>query len=311
MNGLRGAITALLTPFRDGRINGAVYETDIDRQIENGIAGIVACGTTAETPTLTEEERHWLIRSAVVSADGRVPVIAGTGTNSTADTIEATRMAKRLGADAALVVTPYYNRPSQEGLYHHFEAVAARADIPIILYNVPTRTGVDLTPETVARLSRLEGIVGIKDAAADALRCRSLRQSTPEGFAIYAGDDGSTLPVLLSGGDGAISVISNAFPAEWSNLCRLALDRRIDEASSLEARFAPLVEAMALETNPCPIKYLMSLVCSGHSTEVRLPLMPINARTAERIRTALDAVRGHYMIARNAVGAEIRHYAAP
>lgn len=253
MNELRGAITALITPLRDGRINRSVYEADVVRQIEGGIGGIVACGTTAETPTLSEDERHWLIRSAVVCAEGRIPVIAGTGSNSTADTIEATRMAKKLGADAALVVTPYYNRPSQEGLYRHFEAVAARAEIPVILYNVPARTGVDLRPETVSRLSSLEGIVGIKDATADALRCRSLRQSTPDGFRIYTGDDSSTLPVLLSGGDGAISVISNAFPAEWSDFCRLAIGRHIDEASSLEARFAPLVEALALETNPCPI----------------------------------------------------------
>ena len=290
MTKLRGAVTALITPFRDGGINGAVYEADVVRQIEGGIDGIVACGTTAETPTLTVEERHWLIRSAVVCADGRVPVIAGTGSNSTAETIEATRMAKKLGADAALVVTPYYNRPSQEGLYRHFEAVAARADMPVILYNVPSRTGVDLTPATVSRLSRLEGIVGIKDAAADALRCRTLRDSTPEGFGIYTGDDGSTLPVLLSGGDGAISVISNAFPSEWSALCHHAIDRDIDAASLLAARFAPLVGALALETNPCPIKYLMSLVCNSHSTEVRLPLVRICAATAARIRKALDAV---------------------
>lgn len=288
MSLVHGAITALLTPFREGEINRAVYESDVERQIGNGIDGLVACGTTAETPTLTSAERDWLIRSCIVTAGQRVPVFVGTGTNATATTIEATCAAKKLGADAALVVAPYYNRPSQEGLYRHFEAVAASCDLPIVLYNVPARTGVDLLPETVSRLSRLDGIVGIKEATGDRNRIALLRRVTQPGFTIYSGDDATTLDAISAGANGSISVISNAFPAEWSELCRLAMNGRDGPASILNATLRPLRSALALESNPGPIKYLMSLVCRSHSHELRLPLVPIEMTTAKRIRNALD-----------------------
>jgi 4-hydroxy-tetrahydrodipicolinate synthase len=183
MNLPKGTFTALITPFRDGRINAKAYEADVARQIAAGINGLVACGTTAETPALDVLERDWLIRAAVVGADGKIPVVVGTGTNSTASTIAATRHARKLGADAALVVTPYYSRPSQEGLYQHFEAVALRSDLPIILYNVPARTGVDLSVDTVVRLSELAEIVGIKEARGDPERCRVIKQRVPKNSA--------------------------------------------------------------------------------------------------------------------------------
>jgi len=289
MNGLGGAMTALLTPLRDGGINKAVCESDIERQIEGGVQGLVACGTTAETPTLTQAERDWLVRAAVSTTDGRVPVIVGTGTNATATTVEATRTARKLGADAALVVTPYYNRPSQEGLFRHFEAVEASGDLPIILYNVPARTGVDLLPETVARLSDLDCIVGIKEASPDPGRIVSLRRVTPPRFMVFSGNDDSAFHGMASGADGSISVISNAFPREWSALYRLMLEGNAAGAADLHARLEPLIAALSLETNPGPVKYLMSLVCRSHSPELRLPLVPIEMRTARRIRAALDA----------------------
>jgi len=283
-----GALTALVTPFRDGAVNATVYEADVERQIEAGIAGIVACGTTAETPTLSDKEWAWLIRAAVVACAGRAPVIAGTGTNSTAGTIEATREARSLDADAALVVTPYYNRPSQEGLFRHFEAVAAATDLPVILYNVPSRTGVDLDVDTVERLAQLDGIAGIKDATGRPERCQAIRARTPAGFRIYSGDDGTTLEAIRAGADGAISVISNAYPAEWQALCELTRSGREAEAGQLLYSLSETLEALALETNPGPIKYLLSLTCPGHSTEVRLPLVPIGPAAAAQIRRAID-----------------------
>lgn len=286
----QGTITALITPFRDGRINARAYETDLVRQIESRIDGLVACGTTAEVPTLDEEERNWLIRAAVVVADRKVPVIVGTGTNATSTTIAATRKAERLGADAALVVTPCYSRPSQEGLFRHFEAVAAATDLPIVLYNVPARTGVEISVETVARLAKLEMIVGIKDATGDPERCRRLREVTPGGFRIYSGDDATTCRSIRAGADGTISVISNAFPRRWRVMCLAALAGRVEEARDLAEGMSGIVAAMGLESNPCPIKYLMSLTCPGHSTEVRLPLVPVCAETAAAIRQAHDAL---------------------
>lgn len=284
----QGSLTALVTPFRQGRINGMAYEADVERQIGNGTRGIVACGTTAEVPTLDDAERDWLIRAAVIAAGKRVPVVAGTGTNSTAGTIAATRTAARFGADAALVVAPYYSRPSQEGLYRHFEAVSAATDLPVVLYNVPARTGIDIAVDTVARLAQLEGIVGIKEAGGDPRRCSAIRQNVPDAFRIYSGDDRTALDAMLAGADGTVSVISNAYPAEWQRLCALALSSREAEARQLHDCLGDLLDALALETNPCPIKYLMSLTCPSHSTEVRLPLVPIGPETAYRIRHALD-----------------------
>ncbi|GHD24404.1 4-hydroxy-tetrahydrodipicolinate synthase [Tianweitania populi] len=284
----RGTFTALVTPFREGRINASAYDADIARQIAAGIDGLIACGTTAETPTLDEMERDWLIRAAVVGADGKVPVVVGTGTNATASTITATRHARKLGADAALVVTPYYNRPSQEGMFRHFEAVALRSDLPIILYNVPARTGIDLSVDTVARLSEMEEIVGIKDASGDPERCRAIKQRVPDDFRVYSGDDRTACDAMLGGGDGVVSVISNTYPEEWSTLCAHALSGDEIEARWMLSVFEDLLDALSLETNPCTIKYLMSLSHPSHSTEVRLPLVPVTAETAARIRQGLD-----------------------
>ncbi|MBS9719563.1 4-hydroxy-tetrahydrodipicolinate synthase [Tianweitania sp. BSSL-BM11] len=284
----KGVMTALITPFRDGRINAEVYDTDVARQVSSGMNGLVACGTTAETPTLDEKERDWLIRAAVVGADGKIPVVVGTGTNATTTTIEATRHARKLGADAALVVTPYYNRPSQEGLFRHFEAVALRSDLPIILYNVPARTGVDLDVDTVVRLSELKQIAGIKDASADRGRCQAIKQRVHADFRVYSGDDRMAGDAMLSGADGVISVIANAYPVEWRTLCLHALDGEDRKARWMLSVFGDLLDALSLETNPCTIKYLMSLTHQSHSAEVRLPLVPITSETAARIRGGLD-----------------------
>jgi 4-hydroxy-tetrahydrodipicolinate synthase len=284
----RGTFTALVTPFRDGRINADAYDADVARQIAAGIDGLVACGTTAETPTLEDRERDWLIRAAVVGADGKIPVIVGTGTNATASTIAATRHARKLGADAALVVTPYYSRPSQEGLFRHFEAVALHSDLPIILYNVPARTGVDLSVDTVVRLGELAEIVGIKDASGDPDRCRLIKQRVPDDFRVYSGDDRTSGDAMLAGADGIVSVISNAYPAEWSAFCSHALAGEEIEMRWMLSVFEDLLDALALETNPCSVKYLMSLTHPSHSAEVRLPLVPVMPETAACIRRGLD-----------------------
>jgi 4-hydroxy-tetrahydrodipicolinate synthase len=284
----RGVLTALLTPFRDGRVYMPAYEADLARQVNGGIDGLVACGTTAEAPTLSAEERDWLIRAAVVAADGKIPVLAGTGTNDTMSTITATRSAHKLGADAVLVVTPYYSRPTQEGLFRHFEAIAAAADIPIVLYNVPARTGVDLEIETIARLARIDNIVGIKDAAGSSDRSSAVLAAVGEKFRMYCGDDALTLRALQAGADGAIAVISNAYPAEWRAMCHAAIAGKLGEAQQLHDRIAALLAALSLESNPAPIKYLMSLTHQGHSNELRLPLVPVSRSTAAAIRSALD-----------------------
>jgi 4-hydroxy-tetrahydrodipicolinate synthase len=282
-----GSITALVTPFRDGGIDERKFADLVEWQIGEGTDGLVPCGTTGESPTLHRDEHERLIRLCVEVADWRVPVIAGTGTNATETTIARTRMAKAAGADAALVVTPYYNRPTQEGLFRHFEAVARAVEIPIILYNVPKRTGVDLLPETVGRLARIDAIVGIKEASGDPRRALAIADAAGEGFARLSGDDATALAFNACSGRGCISVVANVAPRLCAQMQRSWAQGDEQTARWAEARLAPLVEALALESNPGPVKYALSVI-RGIDPTPRLPLVRVNSETAHAVDRALQ-----------------------
>ena len=281
-----GSITALVTPFRKDGIDEAVFEDLIEWQIAEGTNGLVPCGTTGESPTLRRAEHERLVRLCVEVADWRVPVIAGTGTNSTETTIALTRMAKGAGADGALIVTPYYNRPSQEGLFRHFEAVARAVEIPIVLYNVPKRTGVDLLPETVGRLAKIDTIVGIKEAGGDPRRALAIAEAAGEGFVRLSGDDATALAFNACTGRGCISVVSNVAPRLCARMQQAWAQGDEQTARWAEARLAPLVEALSLESNPGPVKYALS-VTRGIDPTPRLPLTRVTPQTAQAIDRAL------------------------
>ncbi|MCK3779114.1 4-hydroxy-tetrahydrodipicolinate synthase [Ensifer sesbaniae] len=284
---LEGAITALITPFRDGKIDTAGLMSLVEWQIRHGISGLVACGTTGEAPTLSRTERAVVIERCVEVAEGKVPVIAGTGTNSTETTIALTAEAKALGADAALIVAPYYSKPSQEGLYRHFEAVAKAVDLPVIVYNVPSRTGVDLMPRTLERLAELPGIIGIKDATGDIGRILSLPAALKSRLHPFSGHDQTALPFNLCGGHGTISVASNVVPRLVVGMHQAIKTGNAGAALGIHERLRPLLVALERETNPGPIKYALHLV-RALRPDVRLPLTPVAPETAAEIRAALE-----------------------
>lgn len=283
---LRGVTTALVTPFRNSEVDYRAFADLVNWQIGEGIHALSPCGTTGEAPTLNTAEKIHLVRTCVEVSAGRVPVIAGTGTNDTLSTIALTSAAAACGADAALIVTPYYNRPSQEGLYRHFEAVANNTQIPIILYNVPTRTGIDLSLDTIERLCKLPAIIGIKDATGDLDRPKRLIRRMGSRLIQLSGHDTTSTAFNLEGGDGTISVISNVVPAQMvaiHNACQ-----RNDGCSARSLAFAlkPLLTALEQDTNPVPIKYALHHT-RGLSPDVRLPLVVANDETAASIRRAI------------------------
>ena len=281
-----GALTALVTPFRDGRVDEAAFRTLVERQVAAGVHGLVPVGTTGETATLNHDEHRRVTELCLEVAAGRVPVVAGCGSNCTAEAVELVRHAKAAGAQAALVVTPYYNRPSQEGLHAHFAAIDAACDLPVILYNVPSRTGVDLANDTVARLARLPHVAGIKDATGDLARLSLMRLETPHDFVLLSGDDGSALGYVAHGGHGVISVTSNVAPA----LCARQMEaaRRGDAATALalQDRLIGLHRALFLDASPAPTKAALASLglCAD---EVRLPLTPCAAPARESVAEAL------------------------
>ena len=284
---LQGSMTALATPFTSDGLDEETFANFVEWQIGEGTNGLVPCGTTGEGPTLTQTERDRLTRICVECASGAVPVVAGTGTNSTATTIEQTRAAKAAGADAALIVTPYYNRPTQEGLYRHFAAVAAAVEMPIILYNVPKRTGVDLGLDTIEQLARIPNIVGIKDASGDLDRPRATSLVSGPKFVQLSGDDDTAVAFNLAGGKGCISVLANVVPSLCRDLQRCCRIRDWAGARTIEHRLAPLREALARETNPGPIKHALSLLHPGFPREPRLPLVGVAPATASHIAETL------------------------
>ncbi len=277
----KGCFTALVTPFREGRIDEEALGRLLRLQIEAGVSGVVPCGTTGESATLSYEEHNRLVELTKELTDGKIKVIAGTGSNSTAETIMLTRHAEEVGADGALLITPYYNKPTQHGLFEHYRKVSEHTSIPIILYNVPGRTGVNMLPETVARLSELENIAGIKEASGDLDQVSKIIELTDEDFAVLSGDDSLILPMLAIGGKGVISVTSNLLPPEVSLLCKHFFDGNLEEARRLHQRLQPLNRAMFMETNPIPVKTALAMMGCVEE-ELRLPLTPM--ADANRIR---------------------------
>jgi len=281
-----GSITALITPFRDGRLDEDAFQRFVDWQIEEGTSALVSCGTTGESPTLSHEEDMRVTALCIEAAKGRVPVIAGTGSNSTAEAIMLTGHAKKAGADAALIVTPYYNKPTQEGLYQHYRAIHDAVDIPIIIYNIPGRCIVDMSVETMARLAELPNIVGVKDATADLVRPARTRAAIDGDFAQLTGEDATVVPFLAQGGHGCISVTSNVAPRLCADLHAAWKRRDLDRVTELNDRLMPLHQALFIESNPSPVKYAAKLL--GHcDDEVRLPLVRTQPATQEKVRSAM------------------------
>ncbi len=283
---LTGCYTALITPFRDGTIDEPALRTLVQRQIAGGVSGLVPCGTTGEAPALSEREWDRFVSLVIEAVGGRVPVIAGTGSNDTATAVERTRRAATLGADGALVVTPYYNRPTQEGLYRHFAAIAEAVDLPIILYNVPGRTGADLLPETVARLAEIPRIVGIKEASGSLDRASQIVREATRNFVVLSGDDSLTLPMIGVGATGVISVVSNIVPEAVAALTSACLTGDFAGGRTIHLALFDLCRAMFVETNPVPVKAAAALL--GYCTaDVRLPLAPLSEVAQRRVAAAL------------------------
>jgi 4-hydroxy-tetrahydrodipicolinate synthase len=287
MSRLQGCGTALVTPFTDrGDVDVTALQALVNWQIEEGIDFLVACGSTGEAQTLSDAERERVVAVVVEAAGGRVPVMAGATSNDTARAVDETERMCRVGADYILSATPYYNKPTQEGLYRHFAAVADATTKPVCLYNVPGRTAVNLSPATAVRLSAHPNIVGIKEASGDLRQIMSVLQGRPDHFAVLSGDDWLTLPVIISGGDGLISVASNEIPAAMTGLVHLLLSGNLDQARTWHYRLLPLMDANFLETNPAPVK--AALHCMGRIANVlRLPLLPVSEATRVALRTAL------------------------
>src|SRR5712675_2045265 len=284
----RGTFTALVTPFRDGSIDVSAFEQLIETQIAAGITGIVAIGTTGESPTLSAEERAQVIRVAVAKANKRCLVLAGTGSNYTRHAIANTNLAEELGADAALLVGPYYNKPSQEGLFRHFKAIADATSLPIMLYNIPGRCGVDIAPETVARLAKeCRNIVSIKEASGSVERVGELRRRLPDAFTILSGDDSLTLPFMAVGAVGVVSVASNLFPAEVCALVRAFESGDVRTAEKSHRKLFPLFKDLFIEPNPVPVKTALSWR-GAMSAECRLPLCEMAATNQARLRKTLE-----------------------
>jgi 4-hydroxy-tetrahydrodipicolinate synthase len=288
---LKGSLVAIVTPMQDGgALDLSAFSKLIDRHVASGTAAIVAVGTTGESPTVSVEEHCLLIRTAVEHAAGRIPVIAGTGANATSEAIELTAYAKKVGASASLSVVPYYNKPTQEGLYRHFRTIAEKVDLPMLLYNVPSRTVADLGNDTVLRLAQVPGVIGIKDAASDIARTsellRGLGAAGKTDFAVYSGDDINALPLMLMGGHGVISVTANAAPKLMADMCAAALAGDLAKARALNNRLLPLHRRLFLEANPIPVKWALGEM-GWIKGELRLPMTPLSAQHHEAVRAAL------------------------
>ena len=284
---ITGSLVAIVTPMHeDGRLDIARFRKLIDWHVAEGTDGIVVVGTTGESPTVDFDEHKELIRVAVEHAGGRIPIIAGTGGNSTAEAIELTESAKKAGATSCLSVVPYYNKPTQEGLYRHFRTIAERVDLPMLLYNVPVRTVADMSNDTVLRLAQVPGIVGIKDATGSIDRCTDLIKRAPRNFAIYSGEDVTALPLILLGGHGVISVTANVAPRLMHEMCARALAGDAKTSREINMRLLGLHQKLFVEANPIPVKWAlqqMGLIEAG----LRLPMTPLSERFHEVVREAM------------------------
>lgn len=286
-----GVFTALITPFtKDGSIDESALRRIVNQQIEGGISGLVPVGTTGESPTVSHDENIEVVRIVIDEARGRVPVIAGTGSNNTYEAIDMTRRAKNLGADASLQVAPYYNKPSQEGFYRHFTTIGDEVDLPMVVYNIPGRTGKNIETDTLVRMTEHRNIVAVKEASGSVPQMMDVIAGVPNDFDVLSGDDNLALALTLLGGRGVVSVASNLIPADMTRMIRLALDGKLEEARAEHYRLLPLFKAIFVDTNPIPIKYMMHRagLCEY---SYRLPLV----RLSEENEARVDALLGRYI----------------
>jgi 4-hydroxy-tetrahydrodipicolinate synthase len=282
-----GSMTALVTPFRDGRIDAEAFERLIEFQVANGTSALVPCGSTGESATLTHAEHADVVRLAVTFAKGRVPVIAGTGSNSTAEAITLTRAAREAGASAALLISPYYNKPTQEGIYRHYRAVAEATDFPLIVYNIPGRTASKIEAATIARLAEVKHIVGLKEATGSLDDVQEVLRLTHGDFDVYSGDDSLNLPIMAVGGVGTISVIGNIMPRKMADMIAACRNGAFDTARKLHYELLPVIRALFQETNPIPVKAAAAMMglCGE---EIRLPLLPLSDGPRTRLRSVMQ-----------------------
>jgi 4-hydroxy-tetrahydrodipicolinate synthase len=282
-----GTFTALVTPFRNGEVDVEALEGMVEFQIQHGVSGLVPCGTTGETPAMSEREDRVVVETVVRVANGRVPVVAGTGSNSTDMAIKYTRMAQEVGADGSLQVAPYYNKPTQEGLYRHFTTIAESTDLPLILYNIPGRTSVTISAETMARLAEIPNVVGVKDSTLSMNMISDVISLCGDEFDVLSGDDPMTLPLISLGGVGVISVASNVAPGAVSDMVKALLEGDWERGRELHYELLPLFRALFVETNPIPVKTAASLLglCSD---EMRLPLIPMSGENLRLLQETMD-----------------------
>jgi 4-hydroxy-tetrahydrodipicolinate synthase len=281
-----GAIVAIVTPFSNGKVDEKAFRNLINFLIDGGISGIVPCGTTGESATLTHQEHERVIDITVEEVGKRVPVIAGTGSNSTDEAIRLTKHAKVAGADAALLITPYYNKPTQKGLYEHYKAVASACDIPLVLYNVPGRTGVNMGAETVIELSKIDTIVGVKEASGDLVKCSQIARDTPEDFCLLSGEDALNLPILCVGGSGAISVTANILPGKLSAMITAWTKGDTKTAQAVHLEMLDINNVMFIETNPIPVKTALAMMGKIRE-EFKLPLCPMTEGNRKKLAEVL------------------------
>jgi 4-hydroxy-tetrahydrodipicolinate synthase len=287
-----GLSTALITPFRDGALDEPALRNLVERQIAAGVDQLVPCGCTGESATLSHLEHGKAIEIVVSAARGRIRVVAGTGSNNTREAIELTQHAKAVGADGALLISPYYNKPTQEGIYEHYRAIAEQAEFPLVTYNIPSRTGSNIAPSTLERLADVPHIVGVKEACGDISQISEVVARCPEDFAILSGDDALNLPIMAIGGKGAISTASNVAPEAVGELLRACRDNDLSRARELHYQLHPLYDALFFETNPIPTKCALELMGLINSAEVRPPLTPITEANRERLQVVLKEL-GH------------------
>lgn len=286
----KGIFTALITPFKNGRIDERAFQSLVEWQVREGVHGLVPCGTTGESPTLSHDEHHRVIDLCIEAAGGKVPVMAGTGSNSTAEAIAMTRYAKKAGAGGVLLVAPYYNKPTQEGIYQHFKAIHDAVDIPMVIYNIPPRSVINITDDTLARLAKLPNIVGVKDATADLTRPYTLRQKLARPWSLLSGEDMTAVAFNASGGMGCISVTSNLMPKACAAVQEACLKGDYKKALALHDKLVPLHAALFCETSPSPVKFAASLM-GKCKPDVRLPLVQPTDASKKHLRQVLKSLR--------------------
>ena len=285
-----GALTAIITPFRDGAVDEAALRELIEWQIQSGIDGLVPCGSTGESATLSHSEHERVVKITIEQTRKRVPVVAGTGSNSTAEAIRLTASAREMGADGALLISPYYNKPTQDGIYKHYKMVAASVDLPIVAYNIPGRTGSNIAPETFARLAEIKNIIGVKEASGSTEQTSDILRLTNGKFTVLSGDDALTVPLMAVGAKGVIATIGNAMPREIHELAAAGLAGDFERARQLHYKMLPLMRALFIETNPICIKQALAFM-GKCCNELRMPLVPMTPPAAEKLKAAMKELR--------------------